>query len=136
MRGSQQVAASTLPTLNATGKVALFVSADGLVVGLPDGQVVYPTKAKYSFGTIAGKRAYFAHAARGDLSQILMTVVNAETEVEDYLPPMDLPVIPVMNNGRVGATKHAEAYAHMTTVVEELNANPWPGVPNESVFEE
>jgi hypothetical protein len=136
MRGSHQVTASALPATNANGKVALFVSADGLVVGMPDGQVVYPTKSKYSFGAIAGKRAYFAHTAHGDLSQILITVVDAETEVEDYVPPMDLPVIPVMNNGRVGATKHAEAYAHMTTVVEELNANPWPGVPNESVFEE
>jgi hypothetical protein len=125
MRGSHQVTASALPATNANGKVALFVSADGLVVGMPDGQVVYPTKSKYSFGAIAGKRAYFAHTAHGDLSQILITVVDAETEVEDYVPPMT--VLP-MNNGGLAAAKHAEAHNLHGTTVNEIQTHLWPGV--------
>jgi hypothetical protein len=98
---------------------------------MPDGRAVYPTKSRYSFGTITGKRATIVHTVRGDLSQILVLVTAAETEVEDYVPPM---VAPPTNSGGLAAAKHAEAYERMATLVTEMNDNPWPGVDNNTEF--
>jgi hypothetical protein len=133
MRGSLCVPAAVLPSLNAEGEVALFVCSEGLVVGMADGGIVYPTKSRYSFGAVVGKRATFVPTVRNDLSQIVVVVTSAEAEVEDYVPPM---VTPTLDSGARAAVKHAEAYEEMTAVVEELNANPWPGVDNDTEFED
>lgn len=75
LAGSCVVDGQQLPTLQTRERVALFVTADGLVAGMPGGGAVNLTDGVYRFP--AGARASFALVERDGLRQMHIAIAGA-----------------------------------------------------------
>jgi hypothetical protein len=73
-----------VPRLQTSGQIALFCNKDGLVAGLPSGQLVPLTRDYYRPGSVAGKRVSIAYAEHEDLKQILVALTDMPAEGIDY----------------------------------------------------
>lgn len=74
MSGSRQLRGEKLPLLQTDDLVALFVTADGVVAGLPDGNITHLTYDTYRFGAV--QRASIAYVEHDNLKQLLIGVVT------------------------------------------------------------
>lgn len=73
-RGSKQVQGLEIPKLQSDDKVALFVTADGLVAGTSDGRIVPITYGVYKFD--AAQRATITYSYRDNLKQVVISLVG------------------------------------------------------------
>lgn len=71
-KGSFVVSGTKIPELQTSDLVALFVSKDGLLAGMNNGQLVNLTFNRYKFNAIS--RASFAYVEQDDLRQILIAL--------------------------------------------------------------
>lgn len=83
-RGSLVLDGYKLPTLQATGKIALFVNSGGLVVGLPGGQLLPLTRDRLTVGDVLDQQASITYSERDDLKQVLFALSDAPTEGASY----------------------------------------------------
>jgi hypothetical protein len=73
-----------IPKLQTSEQIALFCNKDGLVAGLPSGQLVPLTRDYYRFGSIANKRVSITYAESEHLRQILIALTDMPAEGIDY----------------------------------------------------
>lgn len=83
-RGSLVLDGYKLPKLQATGRIALFVSKGGLVAGMPGGQLLPLTREHLSVGDVLTKRVSLTYSERDDLKRILFSLAVAPVEGGTY----------------------------------------------------
>ena len=74
LEGAMSCSASWLSFLNTSGDVALFVSQHGLLIGLPDGTVLTPTRDRYHVDTDTYSKVSFAYVERNKFRQLLWSL--------------------------------------------------------------
>jgi len=71
--GSLVISGGLVGKAETAEKIAIFASQEGLVLGLPNGQVVYPTEGRMAINP-TGAKVQFLHRMDGDVRQLLMLV--------------------------------------------------------------